>query len=84
MLGLSTEASPLRPGGLASVLSGVDTSIMQTEKATYDPDLPHAYFVLKRQLHECGLCGRPPRDELHQVDRQRASDTSVLQTEKGS
>ena len=57
---------------------------MQTEKATYDPDLPHAFLALKHQLHDCGLCGRPPKDELHQMDRQRASDSSVLQTEKGS
>lgn len=57
---------------------------MQTEKATYDPDLPHAYLALHGQVHDCGLCGRPRKDELHQMERQRASTTGALQTEKGS
>ena len=58
---------------------------MQTEKATYDPDLPHVFLALKHSLHDCGLCGRPPKDELHQVERQVASHTSrTIQTEKGS
>lgn len=62
---------------------------MQTEKATYDPDLPHAYLALHKQAPDCGVCHRPRRDELHQVDvieraDHRRHEDAYLQTEKGS
>ena len=62
---------------------------MQTEKATYDPDLPHVFLTMRHQLHDCGVCGRSRRDELHQTnvveraDHRRYED-AYLQTEKGS
>ncbi len=61
---------------------------MQTEKATYDPDLPHDFLAMHRR-HDCGVCGRSRRDELHQMtsveraDHRRYED-AYLQTEKGS
>lgn len=57
---------------------------METEKATYDPDLPHA-FMKGRAGNECDLCGRPRKEDLHQVQltRERASH-GLLERELGS
>lgn len=61
---------------------------MQTEKATYDPDLPHDFLAMHRGPADCGVCGRPRRDELHQTTIERADhrryEDAYLQTEKGS
>lgn len=57
---------------------------MLIEKATYDPDLPHDYLALHRRVSDCGLCGRPRKDELHQMVVQRADHSRLVQTEKGS
>ena len=59
---------------------------MDTEKATYDPDLPHAWMRGPDQ-RQCALCDRPGKDELHMmlsVERAAARDTSRLVTQKGS
>lgn len=60
---------------------------MQTEKATYDPDLPHDW-MRGSTPRECALCGRPGKDELHTVATvEQASATrfkTLLETEKGS
>ena len=69
------------------MLSGVDAHVMLIEKATYDPDLPHDYLALHRRVNDCGLCGRPRKDELHQMTVQRAAEVAqsgLVQTEKGS
>lgn len=52
---------------------------METEKATYDPDLPHAYMP-GRSPNECELCGRPRKEDLHQVQlqRQQASEDQLV------
>lgn len=58
---------------------------VKVEKATYDPDLPHDYLPALGSC-ECALCGRPRREDLHQLDlpeRQRAS-SELLQRELGS
>lgn len=58
---------------------------LEREKATYDPDLPHEYLAV-HGLEECGLCGRPRKEDLHQVqlpERQRAS-SELLERELGS
>lgn len=59
---------------------------MQTEKATYDPDLPHAWMRNASAPHECALCGRPPKEDIHTVAPivQHASAADWVETEKGS
>lgn len=57
---------------------------MDRERATYDPDLPHAYMA-EAATRECAVCGGYNDDELHRVEisHERASE-GLLVTEKGS
>lgn len=59
-------------------------SFLQTEKATYDPDLPHAFEPV-RGSRDCRLCDRPRSEDLHQVEpvRQKAAQ-DLLTRELGS
>lgn len=59
--------------------------LVKTEKATYDPDLPHDFMRGWEDDNSCELCSRPRKDELHQVQTtpQRASE-ELLQRELGS
>lgn len=58
---------------------------MERERATYDPDLPHAWLPQPEAALECAVCGGYRDDELHQDNlvAERASGPALV-TEKGS
>jgi hypothetical protein len=59
---------------------------METEKATYAYDRPHAVQVAEDDSSLCG-CGRPLADAMHVVElptEQASHHTGPLVTEKGS
>lgn len=57
---------------------------MERERATYDPDLPHAWMPETAGARECAVCGGYSGDELHQVRLEHERASEVLVTEKGS
>lgn len=58
---------------------------IETEKATDQMDLPHAYNEIKMIQREC-VCGRTKGDQLHSPApiTEQAAHSAPLETTKGS
>ena len=55
-----------------------------TEKATYEPDLPHAFLRSSRGTN-CRVCFGPETGALHAPSlTEQAAHTEPLETEKGT
>lgn len=58
--------------------------MIQTEKATYEPDLPHRYVADSGQPDSDCRCGRTKSDPLHDTDPLPEKASAMFETEKGS